>query len=365
MNYCFSIQHPSLLEPLLALSQPEILWGVKGLSRRGQFEVDETPLVLEKILAAGGSPILLWDLPLTDQALARGLTILEPWVSKLRGVKVADLGAARALKRHWPELPLHLSLELSSPNAATIHGWAAELNPARICLSNQLPIKAVAGLDKTGLPPLEVQALGPLEVFFSSRPLLDADQAYRALEAVSLERPRQVNRLWQSPQGTCMLHSRDLFLLDRLASIEAAGVGGVRLEFAELKEWQAFEAAQGDFLALKAAWPRKITAGFFCANRTDRPVKRLTNARLAQVEGQQVGEVLEASKGAYCLIQLEISLNLPVQLGLVNPEGKEFTLLIERLEKLSGEQVSGISEPGAYLIPFVKGALARSLLLLP
>lgn len=363
-NFIYSLFDPRQIDDLLSLSGSTFLLGATQLSRRGRLQSSDLRRILTGTAENNSQAVLLWDLSLNDQQLAQGAKLIEPWLDRIQGLRISDPGAARWVRRHWPEVQLQFSLEYHGVNERALKTWAELLDPSLLVLSNQLPVKTLQSMDLKELPPLEMQALGPLEVFFSSRRLLCPEDLQSEMQAVSNERPRQVYRLWQSQAGTAMLHSRELFLLDQLNLFEAAGIGQVRLEFTTPKHWALFAAHQPHWAELKALWPTKVTRGFFSANRTDRPLSRLTNRHLAQAQGQVVGQVLQAKKRAYCLIELQQSLSLPQSVEVVTPEGGQFTWALDQLKNLAGQPVGPKVEPGVYRLPHQKGALARSLLLL-
>jgi len=360
---------PELLAPLLELEGVEVLLAATGFSKAGMLPELDLPWMCEQVRAKGKRPVLVWDRLEKDGGIKTALAALRPLLPFLAAVRVSDLGAALGLKETYPALELQLSLESHSPNQGSIRAWAKALEPKRLVLSNQMPVKEISGLQAPGapadLPPLEIQVLGPLEVFYSPRPLLGEPGRWFDQQLSNPERPRQRSRITQTPAGTLVFHNRDLFLLDQLDRIARTPVGFVKLFPTHQEQINLIAGADQiqDYGALKAQWPHLVTRGFFSANRTDRPLRRLGNEALAKASAQALGMVLEAKKGAYLLLELFDSLPLPCRLRLVNPEGKEIDCGWTELKRLDGSTAANAAVPGLYLVPWVKGALARSLLL--
>lgn len=356
---------PELLAPLLELEGAELLLATSLFSKAGLLPERDLPGICGQVREKGKRPVLVWDRLEKDRGITLALGQIGAWMPHLAAVRVSDPGAALALKEAYPALELQLSLESHSPNQGSIRAWAKALAPKRLVLSNQMPLREIAPLDQKNLPPLEIQVLGPLEVFYSPRPLLGAPGERREQRLLNPERPRQHSRIQQGPAGTVVFHNRDLFLLDQLDQIAKTSVAYLKLFPSNLEQARLLAQADqtGDYGTLKAQWPNLVTRGFFSANRTDRPLKRLGNETLAKLSAQALGEVIEAKKGAYLLLELFGPLALPCRLRLVNPEGKEIDCSWSEFTTLEGIPLGDSAGPGLYRVPWVKGALARSLLL--
>jgi len=355
-----------LLADLLSLRGDEFLLAPLMYSKAGSLSFDNFCKASHR-LAEGRIPaVLLWDRIEKDDALGKRLDDLPRWLPFVAAIRIQDPGVAAAIKERHPEVPLQLSLEQNSPNHRSILAWTRLIKPQRLVLSNQFSLALIQSLDKSELPELEIPALGPLEVFYSPRHLISEDASNRQVEAISEERPRQTNSLVQSDAGTLMFHSRDLFLLDQFESMSQAGISWAKIEprSAEQCQWLASCITTQDFREIKTKWPNKVTRGFFSANRTDRPLKRLVNQSLAPFREQALGQVIEAKKGAHLLIELYETIDLPAQLTLINPEGREVSFILSDLSNLQGQQIKGSTSPGFFLAPWIKGGLARSLLLM-
>jgi len=354
-----------LLADLLALPCDEIILAPMAYSKVGFLTFEEYGQAKTQILQAGKRVVLLWDRIEKDSPLEKGLERLGQWLPDVAAVRVQDPGVAMGIKEKHPKVPIQLSLEQNSPNQRSIFRWASLIQPERLILSNQFPFTLIEALDKATLPELEIPVLGPLEVFYSPRNLLSEDRSPTSVEAVSAERPRQRNSLYQSDAGTVMFHSRDLYLLDQFEVIQTAGICWVKLEprSKEQCQWLASCQSKEDFQQIKSKWPVKVTRGFFSANRTDRPLKRLVNRSLAPHREQAIGQVIEAKKSSHLLIELSQSVKLPLNLLLINPEGREVKFQLNQLKTLQGATMDGMANPGLYIIDWIKGGLARSLLL--
>ena len=354
-----------LLNYILKLECAEVLLGTSALSKAGALSDNEFLQACDAIKSVDRLPVLIWDRIEKDTELEGKIQFLSAWLPNIAAIRVQDPGVASAVREAFPDLALQLSLEGSSPNHRSIQRWSEILKPDRLILSNQLPLVQIQSLESQSLPALEIPVLGPLEVFYSPRLLLSEDGRARELTAISEERPRQTNLLLQNTSGTVMFHSRDLFLLDQIDLIAKAGVTWVKLAPSSVEQCEMLSACHSkeDFQQLKTKWPVKVTRGFFSANRTDRPLKRLLNRHLAPYREQAIGQVVEGKKGSHILIELTHQLQLPVKLKLLNPEGRDYEFVLEQLHSLEQVPVGPEVGPGLYLSSWTKGALARSLLL--
>ena len=283
----------------------------------------------------------------------------------LGALQVQDPGLALALGRETG-LPLHLSLEQGIPNQAAILAWAKAIPQAtRLVLSNQLPLAAITALAQQTPVELELQALGQLETLYSPRPLLQKIFPGNACLATSPDRPRQHFPVQETPLGMVMFHDKELFLLDQADRMQAAGVTHLRLEPSPGLEWRlTLDWLAGGIATpqLKALWPSRTTKGFLLKNRTDKPLARLVNQHQQAQAGQELGRILEVTKGSHWVVELFQELLLPQQVLLASPEGTTKPWELNGLTNLQGT-VAKPCQPGIYLAPWHKGASPQTRIL--
>ena len=362
MSFVWFVDHPQLLEPLNKRVHDEWLLGFVGWAKGGRLTPNDWP----KLVSSPQRRVLLADRILSDPQLESAIKELTPWVKAgwVQAVRFLDPGLGVVLGKAFPQLPLQADLRFGGVNEKAVNCWAKGFGSGleRLVLSNQIPVKALGLWDKRRLLPFEMQVLGPIEVFYSARPLLGGPWRGAARSEV---RPRQSATLLEGPEGTVMYHSRELFILDRLSRLTEVGVNFWRLAptSAKLAALIVEAIETQDWAGLKAAWPQKTTAGFFSANRTDRPLKRLNNPILFSEDWSPLGRVVSGQKGSHCLIELEQTLILPAPLKLINPEGKSSEFILQELKDLRGKVYKELVPPGLYLSSWIKQGLAQSLLI--
>ena len=157
---------------------------------------------------------------------------------------VSDLGAFALLRRHVPELPLHVSTQANVMNsaAATVY---AEMGAERIVLSRELSLREIAEL-KRKLPErvqLEAFVHGAMCMSHSGRCMLSdyltgrgANRGactqpcrweYTVLEAT---RPDQPMPVLEDAGGTYIFSAFDLNMLGYLPEMRDAGISSLKIE---------------------------------------------------------------------------------------------------------------------------------------
>ena len=166
------------------------------------------------------------------------------WEAGVDGAIVSDLGVFSLLRKHVPELPLHVSTQANVMNAASA-GVFAEMGAARIVLSRELSLKQIAFL-KSQLPKsVEIEAFvhGAMCMSYSGRCMLSnhltgrsANQGactqpcrweYTVLEA---KRPDEPMPVIEDERGTYIFSAYDLNMLGYLPEMQDAGISSLKIE---------------------------------------------------------------------------------------------------------------------------------------
>ncbi|MHB8918951.1 MAG: peptidase U32 family protein, partial [Desulfocucumaceae bacterium] len=158
------------------------------------------------------------------------------------GVIVADPGILSLVRSEFPGLPVHLSTQANTTNAASAAFWEGR-GVSRIVLARELSLEEIKEIRAGVQAQLEVFVHGAMCISYSGRCLLslymtgrDANQGdcsqgcrwrYTLLEE---KRPGQYFPVLEDGRGTYILSSRDLCLLSRLPDLAAAGVDSFKIE---------------------------------------------------------------------------------------------------------------------------------------
>lgn len=158
-------------------------------------------------------------------------------------VIVSDPGIFMKVKAH-SSLPIHISTQASVTNAETVNFWH-KLGAKRVVLARELSIDEIRQIRERISPEMELEAFvhGAMCISYSGRCLLsnymtgrDANQGdcaqacrwkYRLVEE---NRPGEYYPIGEDENGTFIMNSKDLCLLEELEALIDAGVTSFKVE---------------------------------------------------------------------------------------------------------------------------------------
>ena len=175
---------------------------------------------------------------------------LEPlgqWLEETRdlamdAVIVADLGALALVRELRPQLPVHISTQLSTANT---HAAAllARLGASRVVLARECPLADAAVIARDGAVETEVFVHGAMCVAVSGRCLLSAHLCGASgskgackhscrweWQLVEQKRPGEAVPVFETDRGTVLLGSTDLCLIEHLPAVLDSGVHALKVE---------------------------------------------------------------------------------------------------------------------------------------
>lgn len=178
---------------------------------------------------------------------------------------MADPGLILLVRERWPEMPIHLSVQANTVNAAAVRFWQS-VGLARVILSRELSLDEIAAI-RQACPDMELEVFvhGALCIAYSGRCLLsgyfnhrDANQGsctnscrwhYRLqpegadaglavrhplAEAPYLleqsDRPGEWMPIEEDEQGTYILNSKDLRAVEHVRRLVEIGVDSLKIE---------------------------------------------------------------------------------------------------------------------------------------
>ena len=157
---------------------------------------------------------------------------------------VADLGAFTMAGKYAPRCERHISTQASICNYETARAWH-DLGASRVILARELSLEEIRTIrDKTPAD-LEIEAFvhGAMCVSYSGRCLLSnymtgrdssrgacAQPCRYQYALVEEKRPGEYFPVFEDEQGTYILNSRDMCMIDHLPDLIAAGVDSVKIE---------------------------------------------------------------------------------------------------------------------------------------
>ena len=157
---------------------------------------------------------------------------------------VADLGVFRMAQKYCPTAELHISTQAGIVNAPSATAWY-ELGASRVVLAREMTLEEIRLLRQNTPPALELEAFvhGAMCVSFSGRCLLsnyltgrDGNRGVCAQPCrwryalVEEKRPGQYFPIEQAQDGTYIMNSKDLCMIDHIPQLLDAGIDALKIE---------------------------------------------------------------------------------------------------------------------------------------
>ena len=159
-------------------------------------------------------------------------------------VIVSDLGAICELRRHVPQLPLHVSTQASTVNASAIRHYAS-LGCRRVILAREVSLERMRGIRRAIPVDMELECFihGASCVAWSGRCLLSAQLTGRSANQgacaqpcrwkyalMEEKRPGEYLPVAEDEHGTYLFSARDLNLCGALPQLREAGIDSFKIE---------------------------------------------------------------------------------------------------------------------------------------
>ena len=157
---------------------------------------------------------------------------------------VADLGAFTLAGKYAPRCQRHISTQASICNYETARAWY-DLGASRVILAREVGLTEIREIREKTPPELEIEAFvhGAMCVSYSGRCLLSnymtgrdssrgaCAQPCRYQYALMEEkRPGEYFPIEEDEQGTYILNSRDMCMIDHLRDLTEAGLSSLKIE---------------------------------------------------------------------------------------------------------------------------------------
>lgn len=159
-------------------------------------------------------------------------------------VIVSDPGMFAIIRRHAPELPIHISTQASVTNYETIMFWY-ELGVRRVVLARELTLEEIKEIRDKIPEDMELEAFvhGAMCMAYSGRCLMsnymtgrDANKGdcshscrfkYHVMEET---RPGQYFPVYENEEGTFIFNSKDLCMIEHIEKLSEAGIDSFKIE---------------------------------------------------------------------------------------------------------------------------------------
>jgi len=306
---------------------------------------------------------------------------------------MSDPGLIMLIRENWPEMPIHLSVQMNTVNAAAVKFWQG-IGIERIILSRELSLAEVEEI-RQQCPDIELEVFvhGSLCIAYSGRCLLSgyfnhrdpnqgsctnscrwdykvageeteagitqgsqdfqADNRHEKASHVMLleefNRPGELMPIEEDEHGTYIMNSKDLRAVEHVTQLVEMGVDCLKIEgrtkshYYAARTSQIYRQAIDDALAgrefdpslmgnLESLANRGYTDGFFVRHHSEELQRYHDNASTSQRQ-MFVGEVMQQNDDGTSLIDVKNKFLVGDTLELLTPTGNISFKLNEMQDK--------------------------------
>ncbi len=300
---------------------------------------------------------------------------------------MSDPGLIMLIRENWPDMPIHLSVQMNTVNAAAVKFWQG-VGIERIILSRELSLGEVEEI-RQQCPDIELEVFvhGSLCIAYSGRCLLSGyfnhrdpnqgsctnscrwdykvageeteagieqgsqdfqadnrnENAQHVMLLEEFNRPGELMPIEEDEHGTYIMNSKDLRAVEHVAQLVKMGVDCLKIEgrtkshYYAARTSQIYRRAIDDALAgrefdpslmgdLESLANRGYTDGFFVRHHSEELQRYHDNASTSQRQ-IFVGEVAENNKNGFSLVNVKNKILVGDSLELLTPAGNiSFTL---------------------------------------
>lgn len=248
------IKKPELLATAASLEEAAILLNAGadalligddrfGMRLAGHFSLEDTAAVID-MAHAQGCKVYSSLGGLMPNRLLNELPVYVKAIGELGidGVEFGDPAVLAAVKQEAPGLKLHWNAEMTSTNYATANYWGRK-GASRVVLARELNMEEMTEM----VPLLEVEAQvqvhGMTNIYHSKRKLVQSYMSHqgrpsdggslgkdRGLFLIEAERQDEKFPIYEDENGTHIMSSDDICILEDLHILMEAGVQSLKIE---------------------------------------------------------------------------------------------------------------------------------------
>ena len=275
---------------------------------------------------------------------------------------VADLGAFTLAGKYAPRCERHISTQASIVNYASANAWY-DLGAKRVILARELSLREIREIREKTPADLELEAFvhGAMCVSYSGRCLLsnymtgrDANRGacahpcryqYYLMEE---KRPGEYFPVFEDEQGTYIMNSRDMCMIDHVGELMDAGLSSLKIEGRAKSAYYAavvtgaYRHVIDDVAAGRPVAPvwrdevehvshRHYATGFYFGQ----PGQYTENARYIR-QWQVVALVTDCDESGMATLSLRNKFSAGDELELVGPDTRPFAFTVPEMEDMEG-----------------------------
>jgi len=382
--HCVSFAHS--LEDLAACQAApgvsEVLLEPALLARQGRLEQQAAEELARAARELGLRAVLSWDTLLVQDEFETVTQALADWdLQCFDAVRVRDLGAAMWMRDSYPQLPLQLIADTGSHNFQSLLGLCEAFAPGleRLTLSCELTEAETSDFCRRLPVPCEVLGAGRILLFYSPRPLLSAnfdpaeeeELPWIEVSSQSEESGSRPFPTLETQHGTMMFYNRDLFQLDRLDGLRAAGLCSVRIDMRHFGSQTTAteglvalcEAMASDAGNLSDLWPNRALAPVFKANKTTAQFKRLKSPLHQMRDERCLAQVMAGQRERFLAYQVLRDFDVEEVGQVVLPTGDFLAVPKLSFRDLEGQPVTRCETGQVVTTQWLRRVCAASLLI--
>ena len=275
---------------------------------------------------------------------------------------VADLGAFTLAGKYAPRCERHISTQASIVNYASANAWY-DLGAKRVILARELSLKEIREIREKTPADLELEAFvhGAMCVSYSGRCLLsnymtarDANRGACAQPCryqyylMEEKRPGEYFPVFEDEQGTYIMNSRDMCMIDHVGELMDAGLSSLKIEGRAKSAYYAavvtgaYRHVIDDVAAERPVDPvwrdevehvshRHYATGFYFGQ----PGQYTENARYIR-QWQVVALVTDCDESGMATLSLRNKFSAGDELELVGPDTRPFAFTVPEMEDMEG-----------------------------
>ncbi len=359
--------------------------------RNNDFRPENLQIGIDEAHALGKQFFLAANIMPHGAKLKTFIDDMEPVVAMGPDALImSDPGLILLVRERWPEMPIHLSVQTNTMNAAAVRFWQQQ-GLSRVILSRELSLEDVAEI-RQACPEMEIEVFvhGALCIAYSGRCLLsgyfnhrDANQGTctnacrweygvgQPVAAPSLSdtsqprhpsadgiyyleepgRPGELMPVFEDEHGTYIMNSRDLRAVEHVQRLVEIGIDCLKIEgrtkshYYTARTTQVYRQAIDDAVAgrpfrpelmadLESLANRGYTDGFYQRHES----QELQNYRFgsSQTTRQQfVAEVIGGATDGWVELDIKNKLRLGDEVELLTPQGNQ-RFRLEEMTDLDG-----------------------------
>jgi len=278
---------------------------------------------------------------------------------------VADLGAFTMAGKYAPRCERHISTQQSVANYASAQAWY-DLGAKRVVLARELSLQEIREIRRRVSAELEIEtfAHGAMCVSYSGRCLLSnymtgrdsnrgacAQPCRYQYALVEEKRPGEYFPIFEDEQGTYIMNSRDMCMIDHLDDLMDAGVDCIKIEGRAKSAYYAAIVTGAYRHVLDDVWAgrpvdpiwrdevehvshRHYSTGFFYGY----PGQYYESSRYIR-DWQICAVVTDCDENGLATLSLRNKFSVGDEVEIVGPDCKPFTITVPMMHNAEGEEL--------------------------